>query len=384
MIVQVLHSFDSSLLQHLSKKYSVPLTILNSNYFIEIREVPKIVYHEAKLFLEDFIQSKTLFPLEFDEQYYHLLFIVESLTRFSNKLQELTIIKNNVLVDEILSFIANYFSKPEIRIGEKVFSADQPLLMGILNVTPDSFSDGGKYFNPDIALTHALEMIQYGADIIDIGGESSRPGSEPVTAEEEIKRIIPVIEKILIEKPDAIISVDTYKSRVAEEALKTGAKLINDISGFTFDPDIADVCAKFHASAILMHIKGTPKTMQLNPLYDEVVSEIYDFLKRQTDFAKSKGIKDIIIDPGIGFGKSVKDNFTILKRLKDFNSLGYPILIGVSRKSLIGKTLNLEIENRDLPSAVLEAISLFNSARIIRTHNVKNGKQIIKLLREII
>jgi dihydropteroate synthase len=119
-------------------------------------------------------------------------------------------------------------------------------------------------------------------------------------------------------------------------------------------------------------------------LYDEVVSEIYDFLKRQTDFAKSKGIKDIIIDPGIGFGKSVKDNFTILKRLKDFNSLGYPILIGVSRKSLIGKTLNLEIENRDLPSAVLEAISLFNSARIIRTHNVKNGKQIIKLLREII
>jgi dihydropteroate synthase len=133
-----------------------------------------------------------------------------------------------------------------------------------------------------------------------------------------------------------------------------------------------------------MHIKGTPKTMQLNPVYDEVVSEIYDFLKRQTDFAKSKGIEDIIIDPGIGFGKSVKDNFTILKRLKDFNSLGYPILIGVSRKSLIGKTLNLEIENRDLPSAVLEAISLFNSARIIRTHNVKNGKQIIKLLREII
>ena len=384
MIAQILHRDDIALLKYLSNKYLHDLSSDYSNYFLEIRNIPIKLFNDSNLLLQEFIHSKSLLKSEKNNQSVDLIFLFDSLEKQSRKFQELSLIKSNSLVDETLRCINKYFFVPEFKIGEKPFYFDKPYLMGILNVTPDSFSDGGKYLTEDLAVNHALEMINDGADIIDIGGESSRPGSEPISVDEEISRVIPVIQKILDTKPEAIISVDTYKSKVAEMALQSGAKIINDISGFTFDPEIADICAHYNAIVVLMHIKGTPKTMQLNPVYDEVVTEIYDFLNSQVTFAKSKGIKNIIIDPGIGFGKSVKDNFTIIKRLKDFKSIGCPILIGVSRKSFIGKTLNLEVEQRDLPTAVMEAVSIFNSARIIRTHNVKNGKQIIKLLNEII
>lgn len=384
MIAQILHRDDITILKYLSNKYLHDLSAEYSNYFLEIRNIPIKLYNDSSLLLQEYFHSNSLLKEEKDNQSVDLIFLFDSLEKQSRKFQELSLIKSNLLVEEIIGCINNYFFVPEFKIGKKLFSFDKPYLMGILNVTPDSFSDGGKYLTDDLAVNHALEMINDGADIIDIGGESSRPGSEPISVDEEISRVIPVIQKILNKKPDAIISVDTYKSKVAEMALRSGAKIINDISGFTFDPEIADICAQYNATVVLMHIKGTPKTMQLNPEYEEVVSEIYDFLNSQVTFAKNKGIKNIIIDPGIGFGKSVKDNFTIIKRLKDFKSIGCPILIGVSRKSFIGKTLNLEVEQRDLPTAAVEAVSISNSARIIRTHNVKNGKQIIKLLSEII
>lgn len=384
MIAQILHRDDIPLWKYLSDKYSHDFTGVYSHYFLEIRDVPIKLFNDSNLLLQEFFHTKSLLKSEKKNQSVDLIFFIDSLEKQLNKFQELSLIKSNSLIDEILICINNYFLVPEFRIGEKLFSFDKPYLMGILNVTPDSFSDGGKYLTEDLAVNHALEMIKDGADIIDIGGESSRPGSEPISEDEEISRVIPVIQKILDKKPDAIISVDTYKSKVADKALQSGAKIINDISGFTFDTEIADICAHYNAAVVLMHIKGTPKTMQLNPEYNEVVSEIYDFLNSRVTFAKNKGIKNIIIDPGIGFGKTVKDNFSILKRLKDFKSIGCPILVGVSRKSFIGKTLNLEIEQRDLPTAAMEAVSIFNSARIIRTHNVKNGKQIIKLLSEII
>lgn len=384
MIAQIFHCEDTSLLEYLSKKYSYNFQSNKQNFLLEIRGVQSNLFNESKIFLEEFFHSKRLLFLEELNKNYDLIFRLDSLSLLREKILELKIVKSNLLLEEILVTIDNYFKTLQFSIGKKSFSFDKPYLMGILNVTPDSFSDGGKYFSEDLAVAHAIEMIDEGVDIIDVGGESSRPGSEPVSAEEEMNRVLPVIKKILDKKSDAIISIDTYKSSVAKAALESGAKIINDISGFSFDPEIADVCAQYNAIAILMHIKGTPKTMQLNPVYDEIVSEIYDFLEKQIQFAQSRGVKNIIVDPGIGFGKTVEDNFTVIKRLKDLKSLGCPILIGVSRKSFIGKTLNLEVDQRDLPTAALEAIAILNSARIIRTHNVKNGKQIIKLLSEII
>jgi dihydropteroate synthase len=256
--------------------------------------------------------------------------------------------------------------------------------MGILNVTPDSFSDGGNYFRTEDAINYGFNMIDSGVDIIDIGGESTRPGSEFISEEEEKRRVLPVIEKLLKMKSDLIVSIDTTKSKVAESALGLGAKIVNDISAMTLDENMINICRNRNATVILMHMKGIPKTMQLNPSYNEVISEIYDYLYYRIIEVKNNYIQNIIIDPGIGFGKSFEDNFTIIKRLKEFSTLGYPILIGLSRKSFIGKTLNLEVNQRDFPSSILETISLMNSARIIRTHNAKNGRMLVDLINKII
>jgi len=185
-------------------------------------------------------------------------------------------------------------------------------------------------------------------------------------------------------KSDLIISVDTTKSEIARLALEYGVKIINDISAMTLDENMIEVCKKFNPIVILMHMKGIPKTMQNNPTYDEIISDIYDYLYERTSLIKTKGLSKIIIDPGIGFGKSIDDNFNIIKRLNEFKGLGYPILIGLSRKSFIGKTLNLDLNQRDFPSSILEAISIIKSARIIRTHNIKNGRVVIDLLNKIL
>jgi dihydropteroate synthase len=256
--------------------------------------------------------------------------------------------------------------------------------MGIVNVTPDSFSDGGKYFVLDNAIDHALKLVDDGADIIDIGGESTRPGSDPVSTDEELNRTIPVIKKLISLRKDIIISIDTTKSEVAKQALDSGAQIINDISGLTFDEKMLLTAKEFNAAVIIMHIKGNPKTMQKNPEYENLIKEVYDFLLVQSIKSKENGVEKIIIDPGIGFGKTVEDNFTLIKNLDFLNSLSYPIMIGLSRKSFIGKTLNLNSDQREIGTVIMETISILKSARIIRTHNVEYCNQIVKLGKHIL
>ena len=250
------------------------------------------------------------------------------------------------------------------------------LLMGILNVTPDSFSDGGLFFDRDNAVSHGLKMVEEGADIIDIGGESTRPGSKPIELEEELRRVIPVIESITKEA-DVPISIDTYKSTVAERAVEAGAEIVNDISGLHFDPDLANVVAKGNIPLILMHIRGTPETMQKNVHYDSLFSEILHYLKDSIQRAESAGLApgQIIVDPGIGFGKTVEDNLLIIKNLHEFRVLGKPILLGTSRKSFIGKILNAEAEDRLEGTLSSMAIGVLNGAHIIRSHDVLQAKK---------
>ncbi len=286
----------------------------------------------------------------------------------------------------LLNCINNYekYEDKSYKIGRQVFDFRNAYVMGILNVTEDSFSDGGKYSNPKKAVNYCLEMLKKGADIIDIGGESTRPGAKSIDTKTEIERVIPVIEQLKKERPDIVVSVDTTKSKVAELALEAGANIINDINAFKIDPELINVVKKYNSAYVLMHMKGTPKNMQDKPLYDDVVKEIYGFLYEKSVAIKKMGIKNLLIDPGIGFGKSINDNYEILKRLEDFKSIGYPILIGVSRKSFIGKTLKLDVDERDTASAIVEALAVRNGAKIIRTHNVENGVQICKLLNNLI
>ena len=269
-------------------------------------------------------------------------------------------------------------------IGQRSFDFQFAYVMGILNVTPDSFSDGGKFLDKDKAVDYAIEMIEAGADIIDVGGESSRPGSKSVSENEELHRVIPVILEIKKKKPDTVISIDTTKAKIAEESLKCGASIVNDISGGTFEKDIFNVVKDFNSAFVVMHMKGRPKTMQNSPEYVDVVSEVYDHLLRQTEIASKIGIEKIFVDPGIGFGKRVEDNLTLIDRLEDFKSLGFPILIGLSRKSFIGNILNLPLEDRDDVTNALNSMALSKGARLIRTHNVKQAVQTCKIYNSII
>lgn len=255
-------------------------------------------------------------------------------------------------------------------------------LMGILNVTPDSFFDGGRYFSVKKAIDRALRMIEEGADIIDIGGESTRPGAEPVTADEELRRVIPVIEG-LSKKISIPISIDTYKARVAESAIQAGATIVNDISGLRFDPEMPEIVSKYKVPVIIMHIKGTPRDMQKNPSYNALIPEIIEYLRESIVIAKEAGIQEnmIIIDPGIGFGKLPEHNLEIIKRLKDFTSLGKPLLIGVSRKSFIGKILNnAPPEERLEGTAAAVVASILNGANIVRVHDVGFMHKVVKVV----
>jgi dihydropteroate synthase len=254
--------------------------------------------------------------------------------------------------------------------------------MGILNVTPDSFSDGSKYYDPPVAIRHALEMIEEGADIIDVGGESSRPFSERVETEEELRRVVPVIKEIRASNPDIIISVDTYKAQVAREAHDAGADMVNDISALMFDPDMAVTAARLGMFVVLMHIKGTPQDMQKDPHYDDVVSEVKDFLRKRVAFAKSRGIEEdkIILDPGIGFGKRIEDNLRIIKELGSFKDLGRPILMGTSMKSFIGKLTGWPMEERVEGTLASVAISVWNGADIVRVHDVRKARRVVRLV----
>lgn len=254
-------------------------------------------------------------------------------------------------------------------------------VMGILNVTPDSFSDGGRFFNNESAVRQALRMQEEGADIIDIGGESTRPGAEKITVKEEIKRVVPVIEA-LVKELSVPISVDTYKSAVAEAAVLAGASMINDISGLRFDTKMPGVVAKNEVPVVIMHVKGTPKDMQQNPVYTSLVPEIMDYLHESVEIARGAGIRDnmIIIDPGIGFGKTVEHNLEIIHRLKEFEGFEKPILLGPSRKAFIGKTLGgLPVTERLEGTAAAAAIGIFNGANMVRVHDVKEIVRVAKV-----
>ena len=260
----------------------------------------------------------------------------------------------------------------EFRLGLKTW------IMGVLNVTPDSFSDGGQYLDKEKAIGRGLRLIEEGSDIIDIGGESTRPGSEPIPAQEETSRVIPVI-KALREQTEALISVDTTKSEVAQAALDAGAEIINDISSLRFDPGMASLAAERDVPVILMHMKGMPKTMQINPYYEDVLQEVKSFLQERIEAAQAAGIKRerIIIDPGIGFGKRLEDNLTLINKLHVLGELDRPVLIGTSRKSFIGNILDLPPQERLEGTIASSILSMAHGAHILRVHDVAAIKRAV-------
>jgi dihydropteroate synthase len=259
-------------------------------------------------------------------------------------------------------------------------------VMGILNATPDSFSDGGRFAAADRALAHAREMASGGADVIDIGGESTRPGASPVPEDEELRRIIPLIERLSAELP-LPISVDTYKSSVAKKALQAGASIVNDISGLRFSPDMAKVAAEYGAGVVIMHIKGTPRNMQQDPVYADVVGEIMAYLEEGIELAVRAGVdrEKVMIDPGIGFGKTLEHNLTVLNRLDEFRALGRPIVLGASRKKFIGTVLNVPVpEERAFGTAATVALGIERGASIVRVHDVASMTQVARMTDAIV
>ncbi len=267
----------------------------------------------------------------------------------------------------------------DMKCGKYRLSFKKQLIMGILNVTPDSFSDGGRFIKTDKAVEHAIEMVNQGADIIDIGGESSRPGAVQISEQEELKRVKPIIQK-LISKINVPISIDTYKPRIAEECLKSGVHIVNDITGLR-NKNMIKLIAKYKVPVVIMHMKGMPNNMQQNPVYNDVVDEIMEFFNEKINEAKKAGINnnDIIIDPGIGFGKTTEHNLQILKRLSEFRKLNCPILIGVSRKSFIGNITGLSVDERLEGTLASVAIAVMNNANIIRVHDVKECKRAVQI-----
>lgn len=271
-----------------------------------------------------------------------------------------------------------------MKIGGKVFDFQKDVyIMGILNVTPDSFSDGGKFLSVEDAFEHARQLIEEGADIIDIGGESTRPGAEAVDEQVEIERIIPVISKIR-EISDIPISVDTYKSSVARAALKNGADLVNDISGLRFDHEMVEVVREFSVPVVVMHIKGTPRDMQKNPQYSDLMKELLEYFDERISSLEKAGIEQLIIDPGIGFGKRYEDNLRIINNLHEFAAFGKPILIGASRKSFIGTALDgREVTERLYGTLAANAIAVLNGASIIRVHDIKPHRDLLKIIKAV-
>lgn len=281
-----------------------------------------------------------------------------------------------------------------LRISDKVFNLDKKtIIMGVLNVTPDSFSDGGKFSSVDDAVNYAIQMQDDGADIIDIGGESTRPGALSLSISEELNRVVPVIEK-LIKKIDVPLSIDTYKSDVAKRSLDLGVGMINDITALKGDKKLVNIIASYKVPVCLMHMKGNSRDMQKNPVYDDIIFEILNFLKERTEYARFNDIKkeNIVIDPGLGFGKrtgrGIEDNCIILKRLSEFKILKYPILIGASRKTFIGNICGgekpLPVEDRREGSLAAAAVAILNGADIIRVHDVKETKRCVDLIDYII
>ncbi|MGM0746027.1 dihydropteroate synthase [Rhodohalobacter sp.] len=276
-------------------------------------------------------------------------------------------------------------SHPNLRIRNKELDLSTPKVMGILNVTPDSFSDGGEYNHKQTALHRIEEMILQGAEIVDIGGESTRPGSDPVSVDEESSRVLPVL-KVAIERfQNIFFSVDTTKYDVARPALEAGAHIINDVSGLQKEPRFSELCAEFNAGYVLMHSQGDPKTMQDKPEYRDVISDITGFLGRQIEILEKKGVVSVFVDPGIGFGKTLQHNLKIISGLHKFTKFGYPVLMGASRKSMIGKILeDRPADGRLAGTLAVHYHSLLNGAKILRVHDVQEASDSIQVFNAIV
>jgi dihydropteroate synthase len=269
--------------------------------------------------------------------------------------------------------------------GRTIDFSSKTYIMGILNVTPDSFSDGGRFFAQECAVDQALRMAEEGADIIDIGGESSRPGAHPVAMEEELRRVVPVLQA-LVKQTEVVLSVDTMKAKVAEAALGEGAEMVNDISALRADPDMAPLVAKAAVPVVLMHMRGNPQTMQEGVCYRDLMGEILAFLSERIEWARAAGVAEnrMIVDPGVGFGKSVeRDNFTILRNLGELRCLGRPLLVGPSRKAFLGALLNLPVEEREEATAAAVAAAVLHGANIVRVHEVKKMKRVVEVAQAI-
>jgi len=289
-----------------------------------------------------------------------------------------------VLIFSLISAILRtmFPDKPRyINAGGRLIDLEIPRVMGILNITPDSFYPGSRY-NSDIEiLKAATRMLEDGADILDIGGYSSRPGAKDISAEEESNRVLRVIKLVIREYPDAIISVDTFRAEIAREAIVgCGALIINDISGGDADSTMFQVVEDLNVPYIMMHMKGDPRTMQNKPVYEDIVADILKWFGERIFKLKSAGVKDIIIDPGFGFGKTIGHNFELLRRLGDFSIAGLPVLVGISRKSMIWKTLNIDAEGALNGTTALNAIALINGVDILRVHDVKEAVETVKLV----
>jgi len=265
--------------------------------------------------------------------------------------------------------------------GQDILVGERTLIMGILNATPDSFSDGGRFFDRSQAIEHALELVRQGADIVDIGGESSRPGADAVSLEEELRRVIPVIEE-LSGRTDRLISIDTTKAHVARRALEAGAHIVNDISALTVDPLMAEAAAETGAGVILMHMKGTPRTMQAQPTYEDVAGEVHAYLQERLEILTKAGLslECLAVDPGIGFGKTLEHNLTLLAHLPGLKSLGRPVLVGVSRKSFLGRMTGREPGDRLAASLGAAAYAVLRGADILRVHDVKESCDLARVV----
>jgi dihydropteroate synthase len=260
-----------------------------------------------------------------------------------------------------------------------------PVVLGIVNVTPDSFSDGGRFFDTDAAVAHGLHLIEQGADQLDIGGESTRPGSQPIAQEEELSRVIPVVRR-LAALTRAPLSVDTSKAEVARQALEAGAHIINDITALQGDPHMSEVVRRYRAGIILMHMQGTPATMQIEPHYDDVVAEVAGFLEARLQACLDLGIaaSQVVLDPGIGFGKTTEHNLRLLARLEELQRLGRPVCLGVSRKGFLGKVLGRPLEQRLAGSLAAACFALIRgTAQLLRVHDVAETRDLVTLITEI-
>jgi len=352
-------------------------------FFLKLSDVPPGILSNLQVIISEYIPQIGFFPAK-EKNSFFLTGSFLSYQRLCKKLNEEGLNDLSIIIKSTLdnfqrkSYNLSFPSK-SINLAEKV------AIMGILNLTPDSFYDGGKYKGEKEILNRVEQMVEEGADIIDIGGESTRPGALPVTEKEEIKRVIPYIRKIthLFDIP---VSIDTYKSKVAISALEEGAQMVNDISGLRFDPEMVKVVSSYNVPVVIMHIKGTPRNMQNNPRYESLMDEIISYLDDGIQRAVRAGIdpEKIIVDPGIGFGKTVEHNLFILKRLSELKVLEKPILIGVSRKSFIGKVLGLPVEKRLTGSLAASCVAVMEGARIVRTHDVKETRWAVDLVDAIL